>query len=71
MEEEGMDEQSGFRANRGTIDGLLTTSTGQQKCKEHNLKIYVPFVDLLKAFNTVPREALFAVLRRCGLPNNF
>jgi hypothetical protein len=38
MEEEGMDEQSGFRANRGTIDSLFTTSIGLQKRKEHNLK---------------------------------
>jgi hypothetical protein len=31
MEEEGMDEQSGFRANRGTINNLFTTSIGLQK----------------------------------------
>jgi hypothetical protein len=28
MEEEGLDEQSGFRANRGTIDSHFTTSIG-------------------------------------------
>ena len=38
MEEEGMDEQSGFRAFRGTIDGLFSTSLGLQKRKEHNLE---------------------------------
>jgi hypothetical protein len=71
MEEEEMDEQSGFRANRGTIDSLFTTSIGPQKRKEHDLETLVLFVDLLKAFDTVPREALFAVLRRYGLPNHF
>jgi hypothetical protein len=29
------------------------------------------FIDLAKAFDTVPREALFAVLRRFGLPGHF
>jgi hypothetical protein len=36
-EEEGMDEKSGFRANRGTIDSLFTTSIGLQKRKEHTI----------------------------------
>jgi hypothetical protein len=71
MKEEGLDEQSGFRANRGTIDGLFTTSTGLQKRKENKLDTWVLFVDLVKAFDTVPREALFAVLRCYGLPNHF
>jgi hypothetical protein len=71
MEEEGLDEQSVFRANRGTIDSLFTTSISLQKRKEHNLQTWVLFVDLVKAFDTVPRDALFAVLRRYGLPNHF
>jgi hypothetical protein len=62
-EEEGMHEQSGFRANRGTI--------GRQKRKEHNLETWVMFVDLVKAFDIVPREVLTAALRRYGLPNHF
>jgi hypothetical protein len=62
MEEEIMDEQSGFRANRGTIDSLFTTSTGLQKRKEQNLETWVLFVDLVKAFDTAPRDALFVVL---------
>ena len=55
MEEEGMDEQAGFRALRGIIDGLFATSVGLQKRKEHNLETWVLFVDLVKAFDTVPR----------------
>jgi hypothetical protein len=33
MEEDGMYEQSGSRANRRTIDSLFTTIIGLQKCK--------------------------------------
>ena len=29
------------------------------------------FIDLVKAFDSVPREALFAALRRFGLPDHF
>jgi hypothetical protein len=36
IEEEGIDEKSGFGANRGTIDVFLITSIGQQKRNEHN-----------------------------------
>jgi hypothetical protein len=53
-----MDEQSGFRPNRGTIYRLFTTSIGLQKRKEHNLETWLLFVDLLKAFDTVPLEVL-------------
>ena len=38
MEEEGMEEQAGFRQLRGTIDGLFATTMGLQKRKEKNLK---------------------------------
>lgn len=71
MEEEGMEEQAGFRQLRGTIDGLFATSIGLQKRKEHNLETWALFIDLVKAFDSVPREALFAVLRRFGLPDHF
>ena len=71
MEEEGMDEQAGFRQFRGTIDGLFAASIGLQKRKEHNLETWALFVDLVKAFDTVPRDALFEILRRFGLPDHF
>jgi hypothetical protein len=35
------------------------------------VKTLVLFVDLVKAFDTVPRDTLFAALRRNGLPNHF
>ena len=71
IEVEGMEEQMGFRAFRGTIDGLFATVMGLQKRKEHNTETCALFIDLVKAFDTVPRDALFAVLRRFGLPDHF
>jgi hypothetical protein len=69
--EEGMDAQSGFRANSGTVDGLFATCLRLQKHKQHNLETWTLLVDLVKAYETVPREALVAELRRNGLPNHF
>ena len=71
MEEFGMDAQTGFRPDRGTIDGLFTTFVGLHKRKGHGLETWAPFIDLVKAFDTVPREALFAILRCFGLPDHF
>jgi hypothetical protein len=67
----GFDAQVGFRWDRGTIDGLFTTFVGLSKRKEHGLETWALFVDLVKAFDSVPRETLFAVLRRFGLPDHF
>jgi len=41
------------------------------KRKEHGLETWALFIDLVKAFDSVPRETLFAVLRRYGMPDHF
>ena len=45
--------------------------SGLSKRKEHGLETLALFIDLVKASDTVPRKALFAVLRRFGLPDHF
>jgi hypothetical protein len=42
-----------------------------QKRKEHGLETWALFIDLVKTFDTVPWEALFAILRCFGLPDHF
>jgi hypothetical protein len=64
LQECGLESQSGFTPDRGTIDGLFSVFVALQKRKEHNLDSWILFVDLVKAFDSVPRAALFAVLRR-------
>ena len=62
-----MESQVGFRWDQGTIDGLFTTYLGLSKRKEDGHETWALFIDLVKAFDSVPREALFAVLRRYSL----
>jgi hypothetical protein len=71
MEEEGLESQTGFQGLRWVIDGIFATTLGLRKRKEHGLETYALFIDLAKAFDMVPRDALFQVLRRFGMPNHF
>ena len=66
----GMESQVGFRWDRGTIDGLFTTYLGLSKGKEHGLETWALFIGLEKAFDSAPRDAKFAVLRRYGMPDH-
>jgi hypothetical protein len=68
LREEGLEAQNGFTAGRGTADGIFSLKLLLQKRKEHGLSSWVVFVDLVKAFDSVPREGLMQVLRKMGVP---
>ena len=64
------ESQCGFRKNRGTIDMIFTARQFQEKCQEQNVDLYMTFVDLTKAFDTVSREGLWKIwLSLLVLPN--
>ena len=43
----------------------------QEKCKEQNKGLYVMFVDLTKAFDTVSRSGLWLIMEILGCPPKF
>ena len=57
-----LESQCGFRKDRGTIDMIFTARQLQGKCQEQNvdlyMNLYMTFVDLTKAFDTVSRDGL-------------
>ena len=55
LEQAGLlpENQCGFREDRGTIDMIFTARQLQEKCQEQNIDLYMTFVDLTKAFDTV------------------
>ena len=51
------ESQCGFRIERGTSDGIFTVKQAINKRREHGLETWVLFLDLVKAFDRVPRCA--------------
>ena len=65
------ESQCGFRANRGTADMVFALRLLQEKCKLKNQDLYLLFIDLTKAFDTVNREGLWCILEKAGCPKLF
>ena len=65
------ESQCGFRKNRGTIDMIFTARQLQEKCQEQNVDLYMTFVDLSKALDTVSREGLWKSMAKFGCPAKF
>ena len=63
--------QCGFRKDRGTTDMIFTARQLQEKCQEQNMDLYMTFVDLTKAFDTVSREGLWKIMAKLGCPTKF
>ena len=52
------DSQSGFRKGHGCLDMIFVARQLMEKACEHGDSLYVMFVGLKKAYDSVPREAL-------------
>ena len=62
------ESQCGFRKGRGCVDMIVAARQLLEKCWEHDDVLFVLFIDLKKAYHSVPRDALWGVLRKCGVP---
>uniref|UniRef100_A0A5F8H9R7 RNA-directed DNA polymerase n=1 Tax=Monodelphis domestica TaxID=13616 RepID=A0A5F8H9R7_MONDO len=65
------ESQCGFQPDRSTIDMVFTVRQMQEKCLEQNLSLYIVFIDLTKAFDTVNRDALWVILSKLSCPAKF
>jgi len=64
-----LESQCGFRKGCGCSDMVFTVEQLIEKAHEHKAKIFFVFIDLRKAYNSVPREALWVALRKLGVPD--
>ena len=60
--------QCGFRPGRGCIDSIFTVKMAMKKRREHGQESWILFLDLVKAFDRVPRELLWLILEKFGVP---
>lgn len=63
--------QCGFRQSRGTTDMIFTARQLQEKSYEQNRPLYIAFIDLTKAFDSVNRPLLWKILAKIGCPDKF
>jgi len=70
LQKVGVESQNGFMLRRGCTDAIFSLKVALQKRKEHMQDSWVLFIDLVKAFDTVNRTALIAILRKFGVPNH-
>ena len=61
--------QFGFMPERGTIDVLFILRRMQEEYHVNGKKLYMCFVDLVKAFDRVPREVFKCTMREKGIPD--
>ena len=62
------DEQCGFRPERSTVDMMFVVRRLQELARRRRIPLYMCFVDLQKAYDSVDRELLWKVLARAGVP---
>ena len=65
------ESQCGFRPGRGTTDMNFALRQLHEKCKLYGEDLYLLFIDLTKAFDTVNRQGLWAILEKIGCPKLF
>ena len=63
IDENLIEDQFGFRKNRGTREAILCLRSIVQKSFTVNTKTYIAFVDLLKAFDNLNWNIMMKILK--------
>ena len=59
-------EQAGAQRNRGCLEHIVALRLITDAARRKKFKLYVTFIDFSKAYDLVPRQVLFSVLKRMG-----
>ena len=64
------EQKSGFRPNCSTTDMVFVIRRLQEMARKKRIPLYVCFIDLTKAYDSVDRTLLWTVLARLCVPQN-
>ena len=65
-----LEAQSGFRPNRSTTDMMFVIRRLQELALEKRIPLYVCFIDLTKAYESIDQTLLWTVFAHFGVPQN-
>jgi len=68
LEDELVEEQCGFRKGRSCTDAIFTVQQIIEKRKEHNLQLFLLFIDYEKAYDNMNRDKLWEMMEN-KIPN--
>ena len=63
------EEQCGFRPQRSTVDMMFVLRRLQELARKKDTPLYLCFIDLTKAYDSVDQNLLWDVLARFGVPS--
>lgn len=62
------EHQSGFRADRSTVDQIFVMRQSLERCFEYGIDLHILFIDFRQAFDSVNRKMLRIALEDLGVP---
>lgn len=60
-----------FPKGKSIVDHIYVLRQIQEKCKEHDMKLYAVFIDFVKAYDSLHRGKLYSILEEFGVPETF
>ena len=64
------EKHCGYRPNRSTTDMMFVIRRLQELARKKRIPLYIWFIDLTKAYDSVDRTLLWTVLARFSVPHN-
>ena len=69
LDKQLLEEQAGFRTNRSTVDQIFILKMVMEKSHDCNKPLYICFIDIQKAYDSVNRDLLRQICKHYGLSN--
>ena len=69
LDKQLLEEQAGFRTNRSTVDQIFILKMVMEKLHDYNKPLYMCFIDIQEAYDSVNRDLLWQICKHYGLSN--